>query len=155
MNQSVGKSRTFPNVPFFKEVEELLKEKRKVIFRVKGGSMRPFLWEGDTVRIAPVVSGGLRKWDIVLAHTDFGVLLHRVVRIQGDKIILAGDANRRLEQTDRENIIGVVDAAWRGERELKIESFPKLLLARFWYRLRLFRGHLLGIYERWKLIFNN
>lgn len=151
----MDKKRTIPNVLFFEAVENLLKRNVNVAFRVKGGSMRPFLWEGDTVRVTSVLPEKLKKWDIVLAYTDFGILLHRVVRIREDKIILAGDANRRLEYTDRKKIIGMVDAAWRGERALNINDYPKLLLVRFWYGLRPFRGHLLGMYERYRKIRRN
>lgn len=152
MDTSVYKSRIFPNTPFFSEVERLLKDNLKVTFHAKGGSMRPFLQDGDTVRLAPIIPGQVRKGDIVLAHTAFGILLHRVVSIRKDQIVLAGDANRRLEYTDESRIIGVVDAAWRGKRELRVNGFPKRVLACLWYGLRPFRGHLLGIYERCKHI---
>lgn len=149
MSISVDTNRTFPNTLFFREVEQLLSKNLKVTLRVKGKSMRPFLREGDTVRLAPIAPGGLKKWDVVLAHTTYGVLLHRVVSIRRDKITLAGDANRRLEQIERKHIIGIVDAAWRGEHPLKIKAFPLLAL---WHRMRLLRGYLLSLYDRLSLL---
>lgn len=144
------KLQTVDNASFFREVESILSENLKVIFHVKGGSMRPFIQEGDAVQIAPLSSGRLRCGDIVLAHTDFGVLLHRVVSIRKEKIGLMGDANRRLERTTTDRIIGILDAAWRGERDLKINFFHMRMLALFWYVLRPLRGHLLRVYERYK-----
>lgn len=146
MNRLVGSGsvRIFPNVPFFHEVGRLLRQNPAVTLRVQGGSMRPFLREGDTVRLVPFVPERLRRWDIVLAHTAFGILLHRVVRIRNNRILLAGDANRRLEETDSKHIIGIVDAAWRRETPLNTQAIPLLVL---WYGLRPFRGYLLGIYE--------
>lgn len=147
MNRPIGSNSTqlFPNVLFFYEVERLLRQNLSVILRVQGGSMRPFLREGDTVRLVPFVTERLQRWDIVLAQTTFGVLLHRVVSIRNNRILLAGDANRRLEETDSKHIIGIVDAAWRRETPLNTQTIPLLVL---WYGLRPFRGYLLCIYER-------
>lgn len=150
MNNSAAKNLEVANILFFKEVESILRKNQKVIFRLKGGSMRPFLQDGDTVRITPVIFDTLRRGDIILARTIFGVLLHRVVSIRKDGFCLAGDANRRLEQVARENIIGILDAAWREGRELNINSSSMRILAFLWYGLRPFRGHLLGLYYRWK-----
>ena len=41
MNNNPADSLEFANDFFFKEVETFLKENMKVLFRVKGGSMRP------------------------------------------------------------------------------------------------------------------
>lgn len=132
---------------FFREVEALIKENLKVTFRLKGGSMRPFLRDGDVIRIAPRAAEALRPGDIALAHTDYGVLLHRIVRISGEQVILLGDANRREELTERGKVIGVFDAAWRGEKSLNLDSRSMRQLAHCWYRLRFFRRYLLGGYE--------
>lgn len=148
MNNTPADSLEFANDFFFKEVETFLKENMKVLFRVKGGSMRPFLQDGDVVRIAPVAFDTLRRGDIILARTAFGVLLHRIVGIRKDNVRLAGDANRRLERAGREDIIGIADAAWRGSRTLEINTPYMRILAFLWYGMRPFRGHLLGLYYR-------
>lgn len=147
-NRVVTKS-PIPNASFFREVEWFLRDNNKVMIPVKGGSMRPFLHNGDRVRLIPVVHRKLSKGDIVLAHTSFGILLHRIVRMRDEEIWLAGDANsKQLESITREEIIGLVDKAWRGEKELDINSFYKRALAFLWYRLRPFRGYILGAYYR-------
>lgn len=148
MHASIRKTQILDNASFFKEVESIINENLKVTFYVKGGSMRPFIQDGDTVQIGSLSPGRLRCGDIVLAHTVFGVLLHRVVSVRGDKIYLVGDANRRREQTTYDGIIGILDAAWRGKRDLKINTPCMRMLAFLWYGLRPFRGHLLRWYDR-------
>lgn len=139
-----------PNAPFFKEVEHLLWNNMKVIIYVQGGSMRPFLRNGDKILLVPVTSCTLSEGMIVLAHTSAGVLLHRIVHMRKDKdeIRLAGDANsRQTECITRKHIIGVADKAWRGERLLPVNSFSRRVLAFLWYLLRPFRGYILKITE--------
>lgn len=140
-----------PNLPFFREVEKNLQKKLKVTIHVQGGSMRPFLQNGDKVLLAPITTKKLSRGDIVLAYTSFGVLLHRIVRIRGETVWLAGDANnRRLEQTTRKDVFGVVDRACRKGKLLNVNSLSGRILAFFWYLLRPFRGYLLGGYYKLK-----
>ena len=141
----MANTHTFPNAPFFREVRALLREHIKVTIHVQGGSMRPFLHNGDKVLLAPVAPEKLSEGDIVLARTSAGVLLHRIVRIRKKEICLAGDANSRLlEHIEREDVIGVVDEAWRKGKSLHINSVSKRALACFWYLIRPFRGYILG-----------
>ncbi|MDR0892647.1 MAG: S24/S26 family peptidase [Mediterranea sp.] len=135
------------NELFFQEVETLLKEGKKVTFRLKGGSMRPFLRDGDVIRIVQKPYDQLRPGDIALAHTDLGVLLHRIVAINGEQVHLLGDANRQQELTERRKVMGVFDAAWRGEKSLHLNSVTMRTLALYWYKIRPLRRYLLGAYE--------
>lgn len=75
------------------EASSLLAEGKKVRLRAKGDSMRPVIRGGeDTIVLAP--PGISRKGDVVLARIrDNRYVVHRIVKIDGDKIILAGDAN--------------------------------------------------------------
>lgn len=97
--------------------EQLLADKA-VEIPVSGGSMLPTLRPGrDRVRLER--RDIYRKGDIVLARTDFGVMLHRIVAIDGDNAILMGDANlERRERCHMSDIAGVATAIItpRGER---------------------------------------
>lgn len=152
-DNSVTKNSPVPNASFFREVECLLRRHIKVAINVQGGSMRPFLRNGDKVLLIPARRKKISRGDIVLAHTSGGVLLHRVVRMRREEIWLSGDANsRQLEHITKSDIIGIVDTAWRKESILCINSFPRRILAFFWYLLRPFRGYILGACYRLKHI---
>lgn len=152
-SNSAVRNHPMPNAPFFREVEQFLRRGHKVAIYVQGGSMRPFLMNGDKVLLASVVHKKLSRGDIVLAHTIHGVLLHRIVRMRNEEICLAGDANsRQLEYVTRAEIIGTVEKAWRKEKILCVNSFAKRTLAFLWYLLRPFRGYILGAYYRLKQI---
>ena len=59
----------------------MLERGLNVRFQARGGSMSPAIRDGEIVEITPVTLSELRKNDIVLAKTDFGFRLHRVLRL--------------------------------------------------------------------------
>lgn len=153
MTNSADVNHPISNTPYFQEVERWLRKGKMVTIRVQGGSMRPFLQDGDKVLLIPAVPEELSRGHIVLAHTVYGVLLHRIVRMRKEEIWLAGDANaKRLEYCTKEGIIGVVGKAWRKGEIVHINSSSQRAFAFLWYLIRPFRGYLLGVYYRLKRI---
>ena len=139
---------TVVNKPFFEEVQEFLNMQQKVCIKVRGTSMRPFLHDGDMVLLVSLKTAKVCRGSIVLARTGYGVILHRVVRINHGLVILAGDANVcRTERIAAANVIGIVAEAYRGDMTLNINSFPIRLGALFWYIVRPLRGYLLHIFS--------
>jgi len=146
----IEKTISLPNELFFKEVKALLDEKKQVRIPVKGRSMRPFLQDGDTVVLDFVHSDSIRWGTIVLAQTTTcGIVLHRVVFKNKDKLWLMGDAHsRQREQTAAKNVLAVVIAAYRKEKELKLNSFGWRFTIVPWFLTLPFREYLLKIYDR-------
>ena len=135
------------------ELARLLNEGKEVRFTPSGVSMRPFI-EGDkdSVILAPVVRTP-RRGDVLLAEVETlcgrrTYVLHRLVRIEGEKYILQGDGNLSGEEVcSKGDIIG---------RVIKIET-PKghrkcLTRGRLWYWLKPVRKWLLKIYRHTILI---
>ncbi len=88
------------NELFFARVEEELGEGHTVQLRIKGGSMRPLLRsDRDRVVLTPYRPGeALRCGQIVLFRYRGQHILHRIVRIEGDRLILEGDGNYRRQE---------------------------------------------------------
>ena len=94
-----------------------------VWLRVRGASMRPWLREGDRIRIRPAAGGRLRRGDIALFWRGPGrPILHRVVRVRREagaiRYDCLGDAESGPPETvPAPAVIGVVAAAsfhrWR------------------------------------------
>jgi signal peptidase I len=64
-----------------------------------GGSMRPFLHNGDVVELEPLKSLPA-KGDVVLvrgAPDRARYILHRLVRVEGEKLFIRGDAQEHCE----------------------------------------------------------
>ena len=84
------------NDTFFEVVKAELAQNKTVSFKVKGQSMWPFYHDGQTTVLVSSATS-LTKYDVVLAHYQGKVILHRIIQIQGDSITLRGDATFRKE----------------------------------------------------------
>jgi hypothetical protein len=70
----------------------LLGEGRALHIVARGGSMSPFIGDGETVRLEPLVSPP-RPGDVALCRGPGGALtLHRVVRVMAAGVVTRGDA---------------------------------------------------------------
>ncbi len=76
---------------------ELLEHGVGVRFRAQGSSMSPAIRDGEVVQITPVIVSKLRKDDIVLAKSEYGFRLHRIVRVDhaNDVFITRGDCGEQ------------------------------------------------------------
>ena len=131
-----------PNEVLLEEAGRLLEEGREVCFTPLGNSMLPFIRGGkDSVRLRknPDVAVG----DIVLVRLPGRYVLHRVIRRDGEQLVLMGDGNvSGTEPCSLADVIGTVTAIVRGDRT--IQPGP----ARWWRRLRPIRRYILAIYRR-------
>src|SRR5215475_4588667 len=64
---------------FSQVIYELLGQGLSVRFKACGASMSPAIRDGEIVEVTPVMVSKLRKDDIVLATTNVGFRLHRIV----------------------------------------------------------------------------
>ena len=145
------------------EIERLLKDGKEVRFTPSGVSMRPFI-EGD--RDSVILTSLTRSpciGDILLVRLESNspmsnvqclvsnvqyqkpptFVLHRLVRMEGDTLILQGDGNLvGEERCGASDIIGIAK---------RIESpsgrRKPLVRGRFWYVVRRWRWLLLKIYR--------
>lgn len=103
-----------PNDLFFEHLEAMLAEGRTVELRVRGHSMRPLLRDGRSVVLLRPYPGNvpdreLRPGDVVLFRHGRQHVLHRIERIEGDRLTLAGDGNCRIrEECNRGDVAGVM-----------------------------------------------
>ena len=100
--------------------------------------MRPFLFSGDYLEIAPITPAALRVGDIVLMWTPEDLpLAHRIIRITGDgenrRFDLKGDANLRIDrQVAPADVIGVVVAAIRDGRRIPLNRGWRRVAGKLW-----------------------
>lgn len=107
------KRRIIANSIIFSDVARLIAEGRSVRIAVKGNSMRPFIFHGESVELHPftVVEVG----DIVVAqNTPDHYVLHRIIAIEGEFVTLQGDGNLEItEECLAKNIIAKVHSVER------------------------------------------
>ena len=126
-------------------IEALLEREGAYVSVVVGHSMEPMLKERlDTVMVTPC-SGRLKKYDVALYRVGDKLVLHRVVRVLPDSYVMCGDNCVILESgiTDAD-VIGRLERAWRGEKEIALDSFGYKLYS----RLRVLGFPLRRLYRR-------
>lgn len=135
-------------------IASLLEQGKDVLFTPTGVSMRPFIEGGyDTVvlRRKPLYKVG----DVCLAliqsdQTEPVYVLHRIIRIDGEVIILMGDGNLRgTEQCRRSDILGtaVHVRSPRGCSKPLTRGFLwRHLLPIRWLLLKVYRHSILKLY---------
>ena len=128
---------SIPNTWAKKEILRNLNQGRKILLPIKGRSMEPFIRERDRVVLAPFNKSALFKGSIVLATYRDNMLLHRVVRMDGGKICLAGDGNMaQHEYIEEQDIAAVIVRLCRGRRTKKLNTYYMRTMGLIWYRFR-------------------
>lgn len=65
----------------------------------KGRSMTPAIRHGQRVRLTPVTAEAFRPGQVVMAVLPGDhLVIHRIVRVDGDDLVLRGDARRRCDR---------------------------------------------------------
>ncbi|MBO5860538.1 MAG: hypothetical protein J6Q45_02585, partial [Alistipes sp.] len=87
------------NKIFFAEVENLLAEGESVTVRVRGCSMMPHLRDGKhSVVVRRCKAEDIKLGAVIFFEYRGGWIMHRLRKIEGDKLTFAGDGNYKLEE---------------------------------------------------------
>lgn len=146
-----------PNDIFFAQVISEINAGRSVIIKVKGTSMLPFIRNGkDAVKLDPVNQQLVQK-DVVLFNYNGNYILHRIVKIEGNRYLIQGDGiYSSCESCNREDIVGKVSEIHRlkGNEKYKIyptDEWPWRLYSTCWLFFRPLRRYLLYIIKKAQL----
>lgn len=135
-------TRIISNELYFAEVQRMLDEGKEVRIRIKGGSMRPFIDDGDSVLLQAYRGESLRLGSNVLAKHEGKYVFHRYVGKKNAQIVLAGDGNLVLQEyISRPDIIAIASIHFPQNSALEINlnrSWARLR-GLGWYRIRLIR----------------
>lgn len=134
------------NNTFFAWVEAEIAADRSVRFRLKGNSMFPLLRNGkDVVVIAKCSPESLKPMDVVLFRYKGKHLLHRIIRREGDQLLIQGDGSMvAMEQCSVVDVVGkVIQVCRPSGRVIPVDSWKWTLPSRLW------RGS--GFLRKWML----
>lgn len=139
-----------PNAVLIPKITEILQQGLTVTLPLKGYSMRPFLEDGRDKALL-VKPHQVNIGDPVLAETSpKHYVLHRVVKIDGEKLTLLGDGNLLPEHCKAIDIRACVIGFYRkGRKDLDRTDGKKWkIYSRVWMSLRPVRRWLLAFYRR-------
>ena len=143
------------NKIFFAEVENLLVEGESVTVRVRGCSMMPHLRDGKhSVVVRRCEAEDIKLGAVMFFEYRGQWIMHRLRRIEGDRLIFAGDGNYKLEEVvGRDALRGVVtDIIPPSGKKFSCESFLWRFKSGAWLMLpAIVRRYMLAIIRRLKL----
>ena len=118
-------------------IRESLDAGKNVRFNPRGISMLPMLRQGmDSVILSPLPQK-LKKYDLPLYQRENGqFVLHRIVKA-GETYTCVGDNQYILEHgVTHDQMIALVTAFTRGEREYSVTDWRYRLYCVLWHRIR-------------------
>jgi hypothetical protein len=133
------------------EIRDLISEGRTVSLTVKGNSMNPFLVSmRDQMTLGPWKDEDIRKGCVALVRDNRGsYLIHRIIRREGNTVILLGDGNIGFTETATlDNVIGIMYNVTRKGRTYTTESPAWRIYSWLWMALTPVRRWPLGIWRR-------
>lgn len=140
----------FPNELLIPEIIRFMEEGHTVTLRLKGFSMRPFL-EDNRDKALMTLATNPQVGDPVLAEVgDRHYVLHRIIRIDGDRVTLRGDGNLGIERCRLQDVKGAVIGFYRKGRTTldRTDGYKWKVYSWIWTRLFPFRRYLLAFYRR-------
>ena len=123
------------NDTFFTWVEAEIAAGNTVRFRLKGNSMFPLLRNGkDVVVLAGCPPYSLRPMDVVLFRYRGKHVLHRIIRKEGDNLLIQGDGSMvAMEQCTVYDVVGrVIQVCRPSGKVIPVESWKWRLPGRLW-----------------------
>jgi hypothetical protein len=113
----------------------LLEQGNSVRFRPGGHSMSPAIRDGEAVTVAPVRASEVRRGDIILYHTERGLIAHRVLKLRGEidarVFITRGDASTSCDApVNASQVLGRLICVERNGRRLSLKGRRVIILLR-------------------------
>jgi signal peptidase I len=126
----VGGERSLDDVA---QISQLLDQQGRVILRVRGSSMLPWVKPGDVAIIRRAGINDVRCGDVVLFKRESRLYVHRLVEKQGTlreaRFLAKGDAHPGPDGiVDRDLVLGRVVRIYRGNRQIDLDSPIQLAL---------------------------
>lgn len=124
----------FKREDFISIVQEVLGREKVLRFKAKGGSMSPFIRNGDVVEVVPL-KGKTNLGDIILYHSSYdNSIIHRVIQRGKESIITKGDSVPSSDQPIfSKQVLGRVVAVekngWRMRLDSPVGRLLNILLA--------------------------
>lgn len=102
---------------------QLLRQGGRLRIKARGGSMMPFVLDGDVALVTAAEGHELRVGDVICYETSPGRLfLHRVIARTGDRLVARGDALPVGEHVPLARLLGRVVAVERQGRLRRLDT---------------------------------
>jgi hypothetical protein len=104
---------------------EALRRHGRLSIRVRGGSMVPFIRDGDIVTVSEIAPSGPGIGDVICYETKpRRLFVHRVVACDGERLFVKGDALAFTEVIERDQVLGKIVALERRGMLRRLDTAP-------------------------------
>lgn len=121
--------------------EEILKRDGVLVYRTRGVSMEPMLWQNRDLVVIRVPENRLRPLDTALYRRGSDYILHRVIGVADDHYLIRGDNTYMIERVPADAVIGVLTEFRRKGKTYSVMDKTYRCYAHFWnsiYSVRAF-----------------
>ena len=133
------------------EIKTLISEGKTVSITAKGYSMNPFIRHmQDVITIGPWKDDDIKRGTPALVQTESGsFVFHRIIKRDGEIIILEGDGNVGLkEKATVNNVIGIMHGITRNGRVYTSDSLLWKTYSFIWLLLGQLKRYPLAIWRK-------
>lgn len=134
--------------------EEILDRDGRLVYRFRGVSMKPMLYQNRDLVIIEKIKERPKKGDVVLYRRGRDYVLHRIVRVSEDGYVIRGD-NTYTNETGiaDEDLVGILTSFVRGGKTIAVDDPKYLRYVRFWNAVYPFRIPAAKLYRSLKKAF--
>ena len=121
--------------------EEILSRDGRLIYKTRGVSMQPMLYQNRDLVIIETFEGRLKPYDVALYRRGKQYVLHRVLSLGDGVYYIRGDNTYTIETVPEGNVLGVLTGFVRKGKQHQVTEPGYRFYSRFWhfiYPLRLF-----------------
>ena len=119
--------------------EDILQQDGRLVYKTKGVSMNPMLYQNRDVVIIEVPDGRLKPYDVVFYKRKNYYVLHRIISVDDTYYYIRGDNTYSLEKVPHSAVIGVLTAFIRKGRQYTVTDKRYLCYVKVWCALYPFR----------------
>ena len=113
--------------------EEILEKDGKLVYKTKGVSMNPMLYQNRDLVVIEVPKGRLRKYDVALYKRGKSYVLHRVIEVnENGTYSIRGDNTYTIETVPEEAVIGVLTSFVRDGKQYSVTDPEYQRYVKFW-----------------------
>ena len=131
--------------------EEILSRDGRLIYKTRGVSMQPMLYQNRDLVIIETFEGRLKPYDVALYRRGKQYVLHRVLSLGDGVYYIRGDNTYTIETVPEGNVLGVLTGFVRKGKQHQVTEPGYRFYSRFWhfiYPLRLFRLRLRSRFKK-------
>ena len=130
--------------------ETLLARDGRLVYKTRGISMKPMLYENRDLVIISVPQGRLQPYDVALYRRGSAYVLHRVIQVRENDYLIRGDNTYRMEVVPDSAVIGVLTGFKRKGKDYSVQDPMYRRYVRIWCAIYPMRAVLVYIIRKAK-----